>query len=385
MRIALLVRRFDPSGGGTERDFAASSLCLMRAGHEIRIYAARALTRSWHDISIRQLPIPRFSRTLEVAGFGLLAAGLARRAGADLTISFGRTVDTDVLRCEGGAHASYLKAAAQWDPALRSASRYLTPYHAAQCWMESRGFRSSRLGLVAAISQLVGGDVARRFALEPSKIEVVYNGVDLDRFRPGLENGRRLEIRRQLGIEASGPVAVFIGNGFARKGLKQLIEAWPMLGREPYLIVAGQDRSASTYHNLARRLGVERRILFLGRRQDTPDLIAAADALALPSLFEAFGNVVLEAMAAGRPVLTSARCGAAEVLPPQLQSFLVQDPSNPQEIAARLTALMPAARELGQIARTAAEQFTWDRYGERFVGLIEALPAQSKPVGGSAA
>jgi glycosyltransferase involved in cell wall biosynthesis len=80
---------------------------------------------------------------------------------------------------------------------------------------------------------------------------------------------------------------------------------------------------------------------------------------------------VLEGMAAGRPVLTSARCGAAEVLPPQLQPFVVQDPMNPAEIAQRLAALLAAPRELGAIARAAAEQFTWERYGARLVELIE--------------
>ncbi len=124
---------------------------------------------------------------------------------------------------------------------------------------------------------------------------------------------------------------------------------------------------------LARRLGVERRVLILGRRNDTANLLAASDALALPSLFEAFGNVVLEGMASGLPVLTSARCGAAEVLPPQLRPFVVQDPMNAGEIAQRLDALLAAPRELGQIARAAAEQFTWERYGTRLLELIDGL------------
>ena len=115
MRVAILVRRFDPLGGGTERDMAAAAQCLHQAGHEIRIYAARASARSWQGMAVRRMPIPPLTRTLETLAFGLLATRLARREGADLTISFGRTADTDVMRCEGGAHVSYLEQARQWD------------------------------------------------------------------------------------------------------------------------------------------------------------------------------------------------------------------------------------------------------------------------------
>jgi len=373
MRIAMLVRRFDPSGGGTERDLAAAAQCLARAGHHITIYAARAPMRSWQEMAVRRLPIPPLSRTVEALSFGLLAARIARRDGAALTISFGRTADADVIRCEGGAHAGYLEEARRWEGGASSAVRALSTYHAAQCRMEALGFRSARLSLVASISRLVGDDLERRFAIPHSKMEVLYNGVDLERFRPAPDPRMRDEVREQLGIDATAPVVIFIGSGFARKGLKGLIEAWPLLDAKPYLIVAGHDRAPGFYQALARRLHVERRILFLGRRNDAANLLAASDALALPSLFEAFGNVVLEAMASGVPVLTSARCGAAEVLPAQLRPFVVQDPMNPAEIAQRLKAILEAPRELGRIARAAAEQFTWERYGNRLVELITAL------------
>jgi hypothetical protein len=106
MRIALLVRYFDPSDESSGRDMAVEADCLSRAGHEVRIYAARGHSISWHDMPVRRLPLPRLPRSLEVLGFGLLAARMARRGGADLTISFGRTADSDLIRCERPAHIS---------------------------------------------------------------------------------------------------------------------------------------------------------------------------------------------------------------------------------------------------------------------------------------
>jgi UDP-glucose:(heptosyl)LPS alpha-1,3-glucosyltransferase len=373
MRIAMLVRRFDPAGGGTERDFAAAADCLSRAGHEVRIYAARSRVGSWHSMAVRRLPLALSPRSLEVLGFGLLAGRLARREGADLTISFGRTVDSDLIRCEGGAHAAYLEAARQWESRAASAARALSPYHLAQCRLESRGFTSPRLSRVLAISRLVADDLEHRFAIAPSKVEVLYNGVDHERFKPISSQTDREEVRRQFGIDRSSPVVLFIGNGFGRKGVGKLIEAWPMSNDRAYLIVVGEDRAPGLYRAMAQRLRVDHRVLFLGKRNDVARLLAAADIVALPSLFEAFGNVVLEGMAAGLPVLTSARCGAAEILPAPLQPFVVQDPMNPAEIAQRLDALLAASPELGAVARAAAGQFTWERYGARLVELIEGL------------
>src|SRR5271155_802840 len=255
MRVAILVRRFDPLGGGTERDMAAAAQCLHRAGHEVRICAARAALRSWQGMDVRRMPIPPLTRTLEALGFGLFAARLARREGADLTVSFGRTADSDVMRCEGGAHVSYLEEARRWNGATASALRDISPYHAVQCRMEAMGFRSTRLRLVAAISGLVADDLERRFAIPRAKIEVLYNGVDAGHFKPPSDPGVRDRVRRQLGIDGAAPVVIFIGSGFARKGVKGLIEAWPRLAGQPYLIVAGHDRAPGFYKALARRLG----------------------------------------------------------------------------------------------------------------------------------
>src|SRR5215467_5278109 len=201
MRIAMLVRRFDPAGGGTERDFAAAAHCLVRGGHEVRIYAVRAAARSWHGLPVRRLPLPVLPRSLEVLGFGLLAARFARREGAGLIISFGRTADCDLIRCEGGAHAAYLQAARQWDSSAASAARALSPYHAAQCSMERLGFRSPRLKVVLAISRLVGEDLEARFDLDPRKIVTLYNGVDCERFTQAGNPVLRQELKHRFGIE----------------------------------------------------------------------------------------------------------------------------------------------------------------------------------------
>jgi UDP-glucose:(heptosyl)LPS alpha-1,3-glucosyltransferase len=374
MRIALLTRRFNPAGGGTERDLIAAAQCLLGAGYDLRIYAAHTAVAHWRGLAIRRMPPAVLgSATLEVLGFGLLAARAARRDGADLVISFGRTIDTDIIRCEGGVHRSYLKAAVQWQPRVASWARL--SYHGAQKWMDARSFRSRALRAVASISRLVADDIARNFGLPASLLEVLYNGVDLERFQAVTGGTLRQSARARWELPPTAAVA-FIGNGFGRKGLGFLLEAWPHLKAKAVLLIAGSDRAAASYRDLARRLGISHAVRFLGAAQDAAAVLGAADALALTSLFEAFGNVVLEAMAAGLPVLTSTRCGAAEVLPPELRPFVVEQPADPLEIARRLDDLLAAAGALGPIARRAAEEFTWERYGRQLIALIERVSAQ---------
>ncbi|HEV2171752.1 MAG TPA: hypothetical protein VGR40_12430, partial [Candidatus Binatus sp.] len=111
MRIALLTRRFDSVGGGTERDLIVTAKCLRAAGHEISIFAdeIRGATGDWN---VRRVGAgPRLGRTLSLMRFALTAAPAARRSGAELVLSFARCVGADVMRSGGGAHASYVRAA----------------------------------------------------------------------------------------------------------------------------------------------------------------------------------------------------------------------------------------------------------------------------------
>lgn len=371
MRIALITRRFDPTGGGTERDLTITARLLSRAGHRITIYAAelRASSDEW---TLRQVAAPRLGRALGLLWFARAAGAAARGDGADLVLSFARVVDADILRSGGGAHSSYVRAARQWQTAPARLAMRLSPYHRVQMMVERAGFNSPRLRRAIAVSDLVRADLMRTFTLASSHAVTLYNGVEIDRFTPVHEMAERVELRRELAVTDSQPAVMFVGNGFARKGLRFLIEAWPAIGGAAQLIVVGTDQAAASYERLARRLGVNDRVKFLGRRTDVDRLIRGADAFALPSLFEPFGNVAMEAMASGVPVLTSTQCGVAEVVPESMRAFVVNDPTDRTELAARMNALIEAAPALREAARTAAEQFTWQRYASELLAIIEA-------------
>jgi UDP-glucose:(heptosyl)LPS alpha-1,3-glucosyltransferase len=379
MRIALVTRRFDPAGGGTERDLAITARILAQAGHRVTIYAmeTRANPSGW---TVRRVAAPRLGRALGLLWFARAVGVQARREGAELVLSFARIVDADLLRSGGGAHSSYVRSARQWQSRSARIAMRVSPYHRVQTLIERRGFASRYFKCAIAVSDLVHDDLARTFGLAPAQAVTLYNGVDLDRFFPVPEMAARREIRREFGGDESRPAVIFVGNGFARKGLRFLLEAWPAIGRNARLIVVGTDQAGASYERLARRLGLEDRVSFLGRRTDVERLLRGADVLALPSLFEPYGNVAMEAMASGLPALTTALCGVAEIMPAALRAYIVNDPTDRAELAARMNALIEIAPELHAAARAAAEPFTWERHARELLAIIEATadPASAR-------
>jgi len=209
MRIALVTRRFDPAGGGTERDLAITARILSLAGHHVTIYAADLRTSS-SEWTLRHVASPRLGRALGLLWFARAAGAAARREGADLVISFARIVDADILRSGGAAHSSYVRAARRWQSPSAGIAMRVSPYHRVQLLIERRGFVSPRLKRAIAVSNLVRDDLVRTFALAPAQAVTLYNGVDLERFFPAPDAAARNEIRRDFGAHDSQPVVVFV-------------------------------------------------------------------------------------------------------------------------------------------------------------------------------
>jgi UDP-glucose:(heptosyl)LPS alpha-1,3-glucosyltransferase len=295
---------------------------------------------------------------------------MARRDGAELVMSFARVVNADILRAGGAAHVSYVRAARRWQGTPASAAMRLSPYHRVQIVLERAAFRSHHLRSGIAVSELVRRDLMRSFTLPASKVFTLYNGVDLERFVPNADQSRRGKLREELGIPEHSMAVAFVGNGFARKGLRFLLEAWPSVDSRAWLVVVGTDRAAAAYRRRAAQLGIGDRVFFIGTQADVNLLFAAVDALALPSLFEPFGNVVMEAMAAGLPALCSKQTGAAELIPHQLRQLVVEDPTDIEELARSVTTLLRLDADVSKLARATAEQYTWERYGTELLDIV---------------
>ncbi len=360
MRIALVRQRYNPYGGA-ERFIQRALAALARLGAEVTLIA-----RSWNGAGtqrILKVDPPYIGNFWRDAGYARAARRAWQRERFDLVQSHERIPGCDLYRAGDGVHRQWLEYRLAAATPLERLKVRANPYHRYVCAAERRMFEHAGLRAVICNSRMVRADILRHFRVAEEKLHLVYNGVDLEHFRPG-------ERARGGG---NGPQFVFVGSGFARKGLATLLAALAMVPAAR-LVVAGHDRAAGRYAALAARLGIAQRVRWAGPVEDVRPLYAAADCFILPSLYDPFPNAALEALAMGLPVIVSRRCGAAE---------LVRDGENGWSCeandAAGLARQMERATEvaaserLRAAARATAQEHGIEAMGARLVQLYGNL------------
>lgn len=360
-----MVERFEPRGGGVEGVAWNVAHGLAAAGDEVRVLARSAEPPLAPQVRVERIAAPRFWQPARVLLFSRGAARAARAAACDVVHSFSRTLHQDVYRAGGGSHAAYMARAYG---AAGARLRRAAPRHATLLAIEARVFADPRQ-LIQCNSEMVRDELRARHGVPDARLAVVWNGVDLARFRPALRDSERERVRAELGADAERIVWLLAGSELHRKGLDTALRAIAAGGpRDAELWVCGRDRP-EPWRAAAAALGLGARVRFLGARSDLERLYAAADALFLPTRYDAFANVCLEAAASGLPVLTSGANGAARFLGDA--ALAVEDPEDAGGFAKALDALAdPALRaRLGARARARAETRSWTQHVEELRAL----------------
>ena len=209
-----------------------------------------------------------------------------------------------------------------------------------------------------------------------ARFAVIPNGVDLSRFRAPVPACR---LRREFGIPGRAPLVGVVARLEAEKGHRHLISAWPaVLDRCPdaWLAIVGEGSEADALRAQAAALGsaVASRSVFTGRRDDIAAVTADLTVAVLPSLREAQGISILEAMARRVPVVASAVGGVPEVITPGVDGLLVP-PADPSALADAIVCLLaePALRDRIAEAghRTVAERFSIDAQVKRIEAVYD--------------
>lgn len=368
MRIAILIERFAPGIGGVENVAWQVAHELTRRGEDVTVFARESDPDS--QVTVEQLPVSARWQPWRVHAYDRAAYRRTHpnhRAAFDVVHSFSRTRHQDLYRAGGGSHADYLQRShSPWGRRLRQ----LSPRHRVLLAHERSVF-SDPAQRIQCSSRLVADALVEREGVSPERLLILPNGVDVERFsaRAARNEGRRQRetafgSRDDGSARDMGPLWLFPGSGWRRKGLEELFRALRCRpARNHRLWIAGRDEPQA-WRRRARALGIAERVEFLGERADLAPLYHAVDAMVLPTRYDPFANVTLEAAAAGLPIVTSRANGAAEWLAGDIR--VVEDPADSESLARAMAdhAAADYRSELGARLAKRAHEFDWREHVE---------------------
>jgi glycosyltransferase involved in cell wall biosynthesis len=240
----------------------------------------------------------------------------------------------------------------------------------------------SRAAVMVAVSEDVKRFIVERTGTSPARVRVIHNGIGA---ATPTSPGETARVRADLGIRDGESVVIVVGSLYDVKGHRYLLEAAPSILTacpSTVFLVVGRGHCEMALREQAKTLGIDDRVRFLGFRRDVPALLAIADVFALPSLSEGLSIAILEAMAAAKPVVTTAVGGNPELVLDGETGLLVES-ADSRRLAAALTRVLtdpPEARRLGENGqRRVMSRFTRAAMVRAYEAIYESAGARLVP------
>src|SRR5262249_5799404 len=320
LRIAF-VRRGHARSGGAEAYLKRLAEGVVKAGHEVQLVT----TNEWPEEEWRFGSIKRLAATT-VIGFADELEQIRPQLQCDVLFSLERVWSCDAYRAGDGVHRAWLARRRKFEIPLKQFVRGASRKHRDLLQLEESLFEKRKAGRVIAASQMVVNEITDFYPCSRDNIDVVRNGIPLDKFR--FDPGLREKSRAALKLKQDQITLLFAGSGWERKGLLFAIEAMALCKNPKMrLLVAGRGE-AGAYKTTRLRFWREDPVQFLGEVLDLMPVYAAADIFILPTIYDPFSNACLEALASGLPVITTRSNGFCEIVEESVHGSIVDNPAN---------------------------------------------------------
>lgn len=370
MRLVFCLYKYFPYGG-LQRDFLRIALACRARGHAVRV-----LTLDWQGarppgLEIEIVAAPGLTGPARYRRFGATVQRQLASDPADAVIGFNKMPGLDIYYAADPCYAH--KAHTQ-----RGALYRLLPRYRHFLSYEQAVFGPAAHTQILMISDRQRPLFERHYGTPAERFHGLPPGIDRSRRAPpdAEAAAMRKTFRAEFGLADNQPLLLMIGSGFRTKGLDRVLRglaALPAALAATHLFVIGQDDPAA-FRRLAERLGVAERVRFFSGRDDVPRFLQGADLLVHPAYSENTGTVLLEALVAGLPVLTTANCGYARHVAAAAAGEVLPDPYRQEDFDRALAALLGEDRAvLRQRALAWADQADIYRLPERAAELIERL------------
>jgi UDP-glucose:(heptosyl)LPS alpha-1,3-glucosyltransferase len=351
MKIALSFPECNRRGG-VERIIYECAKFLAGRGHDVTVFA-NVFEKNGAAIGYHHVEMRSALKVLRPVAFHDACARAMSGTAFDAHGSFGCVCPEGGVYWAQSVHAAWLEKARELRKPLTPAwwKQHLNPAHPMLLKLEKRHFSKGGYKKIIALTEEVRGDLHRHYGVPMEDMVVVPNGYAPEEFNVGRARTMRDHVRGELGFSPDTKVVVFVANELERKGLPALLRAVEgMKDDRVRILVAG--RMAPPEHPL---------IKYVGSTNEVMRYYAAADVFALPTLYEAWGLVIVEAMAAGLPVLTSRLAGASIAVQEGVTGNLLEDPRDELEISRKLQPLLNGEHASPEAISESVREYAWDR------------------------
>jgi UDP-glucose:(heptosyl)LPS alpha-1,3-glucosyltransferase len=368
MKLAFCLFNYFPYGG-LQRDFMRIAKACVQRGHEVHVYTMRWDGDVEPAFHIHLVPVKGWQNHSRGRSFVKKLQPMLEQEDFDLVVGFNKMPHLDLYYAADVCYASRVEE--ERGPMYRMLPRYRE-------WveLEKAVFAKGVATQILLISPRQEAEYVRYYQTESERFHLLPPGIDKDRIAPANAAEIRKAVRDTHGIGEQDLLLLMVGSGFKTKGLDRSLRSLAALPAamkaRSRLFVIGKDNQ-NAFLPLIDELKIKDQVTFLGGRDDVPHFLLAADLLLHPSYHENTGTVLLEAMAAGLPVLTVEACGYAFYVRDAAAGKVLQAPFAQNEWNALLVAMLesPERKGWGQNGLQFAKHADIYSLPEKAVQLIE--------------
>lgn len=368
-KVAVIIPKYGLTGGAEQFVAELTGRLIDQTGYDFHVCANR-----WQKpnapIIFQQTPIISFPKFLTTPSFAYFVQGHINRSNFSLVHSHERIFAADIFTMHGIPHR-------YWVHNIRR--KQMSLYDLATDWVEKKLVYQGKCKKFIAVSNLTKDIFLQEYKINPDKVAVINPGVDLSDYARHNKDSVRNDIRRELGINIADPVIIFASMNFEIKGLDDILFSLAKLKAQNHkfkLIVAGKG-NIKKYTKMSEEAQIISDIIFTGpvSKEHLIKMYLASDLYIMLSKFDTFGMVVLEAMAAGLPVIISSNVGARDIVQEGKNGFIVSNTSDRDYIAAKIALLLDknSRRPLAEAADQTAAKNTWDDVTKKYAVIYENI------------
>lgn len=335
LKLAFCLYKYFPYGG-LQRDFLRIALECQAMGHEVRVYTLQWRGDIPEGFNVRIVPVSALTNHTLYERFSAWVQQALIHDPVDAVIGINKMPGLDVYYAADSCYQEKAQTQRSWLYRLLPRYRHFSNYEQAVFGRDSNTE-------ILMISKVQKPFFDHHYQTQEERMMFLPPGISRDRIAPNDISELRERKRMELGIADDEKLLLMIGSGFVKKGLNRALYAFRSLPKhqrsKTRFMVIGEDNPAP-FKRLMWLLGISRQVTILSGQDDVPEYLFAADLLILPALDEAAGIVLLEAVVAGTPVLTTENCGYAHYVEEAGMGELVPMPFRQQDLDQKLSRLL---------------------------------------------